>query len=325
MQTHKQTQAAVVAGLAAAGCLDDPTSTTLANTSDTSDIKTGVPDVGPDVAAKTDIVPCYVKFDVGDRTANTTYCKAVVTDTAAPVFALIQPGLTHQSKEGNALSDPGATCSDTGDQTIAALVVMWTATPPNNAGHAGCNEDNVVGGTIMWARDKRAQKHGAWDGTEVGECTCTRTRTDAAGNTHYSQRKFIVVHNDQPVTTITESHRKCNEILCQPKVISLLLLSALHFAQTRSKGVGGGGRAIAKLMLVMGMMLEVAAGGTCTGASAGLEAAQCTAWGQFWDGAGGPNWTGNAQGCTKIAPCGCGKDSFDNGGVTCSGGSITQM
>jgi hypothetical protein len=304
------------AAVTAASCLDDPTSTTLAITSDCSVIKTGVPDLAPNGQDRH-----HVRRD---RTANTTYLKVVVTDTAAPVFALIQPGLTHQSMEGSVLSDPGATCSDTCDKAIAAPIVMWTATPPHSASHAGCTENNVVGGTIMWARDKRAQKHGAWNGKEVGECTCTHTRTDAAGNTHYSQRKFkfIVVHNDQPVTAITESHRKCNEIQCQPRVISLLLLTALHLLQTRAKGVGGGGRAIAKLMLVMGMVLEVAAaGGTCTGASVGLAADQCAAWGQFWDGAGGPNWDHHGQGCTKIDPCG----SCPTGFVACSGSSITTM
>jgi hypothetical protein len=38
----------------------------------------------------------------------------------------------------------------------------------------------------------------------------------------------------------------------------------------------------------MGLLLEAAAAG-CTGASAGLAPEQCTAWGKFWDGAGGPN------------------------------------
>ena len=60
----------------------------------------------------------------------------------------------------------------------------------------------------------------------------------------------------------------------------------------------------------------------CTGASAGLAPDQCAAWGQFWDGAGGPNWTGRGQGCTKIDPCGGCKYS---GYVVCSGSSITQM
>jgi hypothetical protein len=105
-------------------------------------------------------------------------------------------------------------------------------------------------------------------------------------------------------------------------VISLVLLTALHFLQTRAKGVGGGGRAIAKLMLVMGMLLEVVAGGTSNGASAGLAPDQLAAWGQFWDGAGGPNWTDLGQGCTKIDPCAC---SNGRGGVTCSGSSITWM
>jgi hypothetical protein len=63
----------------------------------------------------------------------------------------------------------------------------------------------------------------------------------------------------------------------------------------------------------------------CTGASAGLAADQCAAWGQFFDGTGGPNWTGAAKKCTKIDPCGCTFDTF--GGVTCSwtGSSITGM
>ena len=64
----------------------------------------------------------------------------------------------------------------------------------------------------------------------------------------------------------------------------------------------------------------------CTGASAGLAPDQCAAWGQFWDGAGGPNWTYSGQGCTKIDPCGCSKGQ-DQHGVQCSeeGSSITQM
>ena len=58
----------------------------------------------------------------------------------------------------------------------------------------------------------------------------------------------------------------------------------------------------------------------CTGASAGLAPDQCAAWGQFWDGAGGPNWTGSGLGCTKIDPCAC-----PGGVITCTGSSITQM
>ena len=60
----------------------------------------------------------------------------------------------------------------------------------------------------------------------------------------------------------------------------------------------------------------------CTGASAGLAADLCAAWGQFWDGAGGPNWDGYGHGCTKIDPCGC---SNGGHGVECSGSSITSM
>ena len=309
------TASAAVGGVAAAGCFDEFTLVT--NYSDSSVIKTGAPNSKTNVAAKTDIAPYYAKFDVGDR-ANTVYhSKVVVADTAAPVF--IQPGLTHQFKEGNALSDPGATCSDTCDQAIAPPVEMWPSFLLNNAGHAGCTETSVVGGTIVWACDKRAQKHGARDGKKVGECTRTYTRTDAAGNTHSSQRKFIVIAYDQPVTTITESHRKCNEIQYQTKATSLLLLGALHFVQTRAKGVGRRARGIEKLVVLLGMLLEAAAAG-CTGASAGLTAAQCTAWGKFWDGAGGPSWNGYGQGCTKEDPCG----SCPNG-VTCSGSSITIM
>lgn len=58
----------------------------------------------------------------------------------------------------------------------------------------------------------------------------------------------------------------------------------------------------------------------CTGASAGLAPDQCAAWGKFFDGAGGPHWTGRGGGCTKEDPCGsC------TYGVTCSGSSITFM
>ena len=70
----------------------------------------------------------------------------------------------------------------------------------------------------------------------------------------------------------------------------------------------------------------------CTGASAGLVLEQCTAWQKFWDGAGGPNWTGYAKSCSKQDPCGsCGAIS-KIGAVLCSGngvyhngGSITLM
>jgi hypothetical protein len=81
------------------------------------------------------------------------------------------------------------------------------------------------------------------------------------------------------------------------RVISLVLLTALHFLQTRAKGVGGGGRAIAKLMLVMGMLLEVVAGGTSNGASAGLAPDQLAAWGVVPTFSGsGP---GNSEYCSQ--------------------------
>ena len=63
----------------------------------------------------------------------------------------------------------------------------------------------------------------------------------------------------------------------------------------------------------------------CTGASAGLAADQCAAWGQFFDGAGGPNWTGYGQGCTKSDPCGSCPHNAYGYSVTCSGSSITNM
>jgi uncharacterized surface protein with fasciclin (FAS1) repeats len=43
---------------------------------------------------------------------------------------------------------------------------------------------------------------------------------------------------------------------------------------------------------------------SCTGASVSLAADQCAAWGEFWDGAGGPNWGGKGQDCSRSDPCG---------------------
>ena len=57
----------------------------------------------------------------------------------------------------------------------------------------------------------------------------------------------------------------------------------------------------------------------CTGASVSLATDQCAAWGKFWDGAGGPNWAGKGQNCSKSDPCAC------RYGVECSGGSITTI
>ena len=57
----------------------------------------------------------------------------------------------------------------------------------------------------------------------------------------------------------------------------------------------------------------------CTGASEGLAADQCAAWGEFWDDAGGPNWGGKGKDCLKSDPCACGY------AVRCSGGSNTDM
>ena len=63
----------------------------------------------------------------------------------------------------------------------------------------------------------------------------------------------------------------------------------------------------------------------CTGASAGLAPDQCAAWGKFFDGAGGPHWTGNGQGCTKENPCGSCQPPGYGPAVRCSGSSITRM
>ena len=57
----------------------------------------------------------------------------------------------------------------------------------------------------------------------------------------------------------------------------------------------------------------------CTGASVSLATDQCAAWGKFFDGAGGPNWLGKGQNCSKSDPCAC------RHGVECSGNSITTI
>ena len=79
----------------------------------------------------------------------------------------------------------------------------------------------------------------------------------------------------------------------------------------------------AELLLVTGLLPEAAAAG-CTGASSDLAADQCAAWGQFWDGAGGPNWTDHGLSCTKIDPCACCPVAAYCS-VVCTGGSITRM
>ena len=40
----------------------------------------------------------------------------------------------------------------------------------------------------------------------------------------------------------------------------------------------------------------------CTGASAGLTADQCAAWGKFWDDAGGPNWAWQRPELLEVGP-----------------------
>ena len=72
-------------------------------------------------------------------------------------------------------------------------------------------------------------------------------------------------------------------------------------------------------LLAGGASTAVATTG-CTGASAGLAADQCAAWGKFFDGAGGPNWTHFGHGCSKQDPCGSSCDA-----VGCTGSSITAM
>lgn len=196
---------AAVGGVDATDCLDDLTSTKLDITSDVSNIKTGAPNSWPKLG-KGDTAPYFVKFDVSDRDENpatSAYRKVVVTDTTKPVAALVEPEktqITHESAEGNELNDPGATCSDTCDKAIAAPATHWSYVSAH-AGHSGCTEiDN--GSTVVWSCDKRAQVHGKWDGKKVGEYIRTYTCTDASGNVHSTNRKFIVVDNDQPVITI---------------------------------------------------------------------------------------------------------------------------
>jgi hypothetical protein len=60
----------------------------------------------------------------------------------------------------------------------------------------------------------------------------------------------------------------------------------------------------------------------CNGFSADLAPDQCAAWGQFWDGAGGPNWTNQGQGCTKIDPCAPYCGASYGGSITCRSSSI---
>jgi hypothetical protein len=218
-----------VGGASATDCLDDLTETNLAITSDVSDIDTGAPNTWPKTG-KSDTAPYYVKFDVSDRATNaatSVYRKVKVVDTTKPVAALVQPErnqITHSSEEGNALSDPGATCSDTCDKAIPAPTTEWTdlGSSHANAGHADCTEDYVGeagSGTWVWSCDKRLQSFGnpnelgmaGWDGKKVGEYIRTYTCTDASGNTHSVNRKFIVVDNDQPIITINGSPTETQE------------------------------------------------------------------------------------------------------------------
>jgi hypothetical protein len=93
----------------------------------------------------------------------------------------------------------------------------------------------------------------------------------------------------------------------------------------RKEGAGDGAELHRALSGKCAPTPQSAAG--CTGCSAGLAADQCTAWGQFFDGAGGPNWKYFGKGCSKDDPCACcpQKNLAGECGVTCSGGSITSM
>jgi hypothetical protein len=94
-------------------------------------------------------------------------------------------------------------------------------------------------------------------------------------------------------------------------------------------GGAGGRRGVAKL-LATGLLLDAAAA-DCTGASVDLRPDQCVAWGKIFDAAGGPNWTGAGNGCSKQDPCACGSGSGGHRcgvaicGVSCYSGNIGQM
>ena len=108
----------------------------------------------------------------------------------------------------------------------------------------------------------------------------------------------------------------------------LLLLDATVFATEAAAPAALAPRTQRRLLLAEGLAAASTAMTTtgCTGASAGLAPDQCAAWGKFFDGAGGPNWTFYGLGCTKIDPCGCCPPaSQPYCSVTCSGSSITKM
>ena len=116
--------------------------------------------------------------------------------------------------------------------------------------------------------------------------------------------------------------------LCQALLASvLLLLDAAVFATEAAAPAAMAARWPLRSQQRRRLLAEgLAAASTamtttgCTGASAGLAPDQCAAWGKFFDGAGGPHWTGYGQGCTKENPCGSSCNA-----VTCSGSSITGM
>ena len=60
----------------------------------------------------------------------------------------------------------------------------------------------------------------------------------------------------------------------------------------------------------------------CTGNSSNLLAAQCVAFGEFYDSTGGAQWT--ACGATKTDPCSC-STNFNNQYIRCDKGSIIDI
>jgi hypothetical protein len=66
-----------------------------------------------------------------------------------------------------------------------------------------------------------------------------------------------------------------------------------------------------------GRAITITAGAdTCTGTSAGLPAAECSAWLDMYDGTGGPSWTICSS--SRLDPCSC---SY----VICTDGHITEV
>ena len=70
-------------------------------------------------------------------------------------------------------------------------------------------------------------------------------------------------------------------------------------------------------LLLPGRALAITAGAdACTGTSAGLPAAECSAWLDMYDGTGGPSWAHCSS--NRLDPCSC-------GGLACTDGHITGL